>query len=76
MKLLKDLLGAVALMLCLLSAAALVGVGPAHAQITGQSDDWYIATGGSSYAINTLYDIQIYHANSAQNGPGTTSRSR
>ena len=30
----------------------------------------FLSTGGSSYAINTVYDIQIYHANSAQNGPG------
>jgi hypothetical protein len=29
-------------MLCLPSAAALVGAGSAHAQITGQSDDWYV----------------------------------
>lgn len=42
MKLLNDLLRAAALMLCLPSAVAVVGAGPAHAQITGQSDDWYI----------------------------------
>jgi hypothetical protein len=30
----------------------------------------FLATGSGNYAINTLYDVEIWHANATQNGPG------